>query len=57
MELAAMVKDFGQKINIFTAHGIIGRANETSNRITAKAIGYELTHVTLRPCEACEMAY
>ena len=50
MELAATARDFGCKINIYTAHGLLGHSHETSNQSTVNEFVYELNRVTLRPC-------
>ena len=52
IEVAVTARNFGQIINISTAHGLFGHAHETSDQSNANSLGYELTRGILRPYEA-----
>ena len=41
------------KMSIEKAHRLLGHLNEEETRRTAKALGWELTRGTLKPCDGC----
>ena len=55
IEVAVTARNFGQIINISTAHGLFCHAHEKSNWSTTKALLYEPTRGASIPCEACEV--
>ena len=55
-ELTAMARNFGQKINISTAHGLFCHAHEKGNWSTTNALLYEPNRGTSGPCEYCAVS-
>ena len=56
MELPAASTESGAKMSIWKAHGLLGHGNEELTRLTAKELGWVITHGGLKPCLHCTKA-
>ena len=50
-EVAAAGGDFGMKVIINKAHELLGHMNEYKTRASEKALGWEITRGSMKPCE------
>ena len=51
--MTAASTESGTRMNINQAHSLLRHGNDTSTRLSAKELGWEITHGKMKPCEHC----